>query len=299
MDTYFFVIAKFTRFYYLNLLDFIVRFVLSYTRRIYMKKGIVFYWGFNQYPKERAKLLQKVGFDNVIINADSKFNRQNGKIGQQIKWFKQYNLGISSLHMRYNGKDLPYFWTDGKKGNWMEKRLAKDIKVAHKYGIKHVVTHLKGTPSQVGLDRVNRLLKLCDKYDVNLAIENTENIACFMHTFKNISHPHLKFCLDVGHNHCFNPEIDYFKDFGDKLVCLHLHDNDGTRDAHTLNRYGNIDWDNIAKNLAEINYKGSLDYEVMCPGDELDCEQTAREVYKQACELDKLIRKYKKELKNK
>ena len=262
-----------------------------------MKKGIAFFWGFKHIHSKRPKILQKVGFDNVIINADPKHNKQNGKITKQMKWFKQCNLGVSSLHMRYNAQDLPLFWTEGKMGNWMEKCLVKDIKLAGKYGIKHVVTHLMGTPCQVGLDRINRLLKLCDKYNVNLAIENLENADCFLYVFNNISHKHLKMCYDVGHNHCFNPEIDYFKDFGDKIVCLHLHDNDGTRDAHTLNRYGNIDWDDVARRLAEINFKGSLDYEVLCPGDELDCEQTAREIYKQACELDKLIRKYKKELK--
>lgn len=264
-----------------------------------MKKGIAFYWGCEYIANERPKLLSKIGFDNVITNADTKFNRQNGKIGQQVKWFKQSNLGISSLHMRYNGKDLPLFWTEGKMGNWMEKRLAKDIKVAHKYGIQHVVTHLIGTPCQVGLDRLNRLLKLCDKYNVNLAIENLESADCFLYAFNNISHPHLKCCLDVGHIHCFDTGVDYYKEFGDKIVCLHLHDNNGEFDAHTLNRYGNIDWDDVAKNLAKINYNGSLDYEVLCPGDELNCEQTAREIYKQACELDKLIRKHKKELKNK
>lgn len=264
-----------------------------------MKKGISFFWGFKSDPGERAKMLSKIGFDNVITNADNKFNKQNGKISKQIKWFKQCNLGISTLHMRYNSKDLPWFWTEGKMGNWMEKRLAKDIKVAHKYGIKHVVTHVRGIPSQAGLDRLNRLLKLCEKYNVNLAIENTENTACFMYVFKNISHKHLRMCYDVGHNHCFNPEIDYFKDFGDKIVCLHLHDNDGTRDAHTLNKYGNIDWDKVAQDLAGINFKGSLDYELLCPSGDETCEEVAREVYKQACNLDKLIQKYKKELKNK
>lgn len=262
-----------------------------------MDKGISFYWGFNQNPKIRAKLLQQIGFDCVITNADPKFNKQNGKMSRQIKWFNQNSLKVSSLHMRYNGKDLPYFWTDTKKGDWMQKRLAKDIKVASKYGIKYVVTHVKGIPSEIGLERIKRLLKLCDKYNVDLAIENTENIACFMYTFENISHPHLKFCYDVGHNNCFNPEIDYFKDFGDKLVCLHLHDNDGTRDAHGLNKYGNINWDLVARNLAKINFNGSLDYEILYPKGKENCEEVAREVYKQACELDKMIEKYKKQYK--
>lgn len=262
-----------------------------------MNKGTSFYWGFKETPEFRAQILNQVGFDTVITNADPKYNKQNGSITKQIKLFKQYNLKLSSLHMRYNAKDLPYFWTDTRKGNWMEKRLAKDIKVARKYGFSCVVTHLKGLPSTTGLDRIKRLLKLCDKTNIDLAIENTENTACFIYTFDNIKHPHLKFCLDVAHNHCYNPEIDYFKGYGDKLVCLHLHDNDGTCDAHTLNKYGNIDWDNIAQNLAKIDFDGSLDYEVLCPSGKENCLQVAQIIYKQACELEKMIKRYKKQFK--
>jgi len=263
-----------------------------------MNKGIVFYWGFNIDIEQRCKIIDTIGFDCVITNADSKFNKQNGTIKEQIKLFKQYNIKLSSLHMRYNGQDLPYFWTKTKKGDWMERRLIKDVKIAYKYGFPYVVTHVKGIPNEIGLKRLERVLKVCDKYNVDLAIENTEDITCFMYVFDNIKHKHLKFCYDSGHGHCFHLEIDFFKCFGDKLVCLHLHDNKGLNDDHTLNKYGSIDWDKIAKQLAEINYNGNLDYEVLMPNKANEnAIEVAKEIYVQACELEKLINKYKNNLK--
>lgn len=260
-----------------------------------MNKGISFYWGFDENIEQKAKILDTVGFDCVITNADPKFNNQNGTIGSQVKLFKKYNLKLSSLHMSYNAQDLPYFWTKTRKGRWMEKRLIKDVKKAKKYGFPYVVVHVKGIPAPIGLKRLNKALKVCNKYNVDLAIENTENLACFMYVFKNIQHKHLKFCYDSGHANCFHPEIDFLKDFGDKLVCLHLHDNDGTADQHTLNKYGLINWDNLAKQLAQINYSGNLDYETLMvvKGDE-NLVEVAKEVYKQACELESMIEKYKK-----
>ena len=258
-----------------------------------MDKGISFYFGFKMDTNERVKILKNIGFDNVITNADTKFNEQNGTIARQIKAFNSNNIGVSSLHMRYNAPDLPYFWVNCRKGKWMLNRLVKDVKVAHKYNMKNVVVHLLGIPSLLGLKRILKVLKLCEKYDVNLAIENINNPECFEYVFTNIKHSHLKFCYDVGHNHAFDPDVDYLEKYGDKLVCLHLHDNDGTRDAHTLNKYGNIDWDTVAKKLAKIKFNGSLDYELLCPTGDEGCEEVAKEVYNQACELETMIKKYK------
>lgn len=260
-----------------------------------MNKGISFYFGFESTPEERIKILKEVGFDCVITNADPKFIAQNGSIKQQVKLFKQYNIKLSTLHMQYNSSELPYFWTKGKKGKNMERKLIKDVKLAYKYGFKYVVTHLKGIPSQTGLNRLKRVLRECKKLDICLAVENTESTACFTYALDNIKHENLKFCYDVGHNNCFYPQIDFLDVYGNILVCLHLHDNDGKTDDHTLNKYGTIDWQNVAEKLAKINYDGNLDYEVMMikRGNETEL-QVAQEVYKQACQLEKMIEKYRK-----
>lgn len=268
--------------------------MLKYIQRGIMNKGISFYWGFNIPAEERCKILKQIGFDCIITNADKKFDKQNSSIYKQIRLLKKHNLKLSSLHMRYTPGKLPYFWTKSLKGYLMEKRLLNDIKYAKKFGFSCVVVHVKGKPNDTGLQRIERALKLCSKLNIDLAIENTENIACFTYIFDNIHHKHLKFCYDSGHHHCFHPEIDYLSLYGDKLVCLHLHDNMGDNDSHTLNKYGNIDWDDVAKKLASIDFNGNLDYELLCPTGDENCEEVAHEVYRQACELEEKITRYKK-----
>lgn len=259
-----------------------------------MEKGICFYFGFKSNPKQRTKLIKDAGLTCVIANADKKFNNQNGSIKKQIKYFKTNKLKLSSLHMRYNSKDLPFFWEDCKLGNKLEKNLIKDVKLAKKYGFTCVVVHLRGTPDEIGYNRLRRILKVCEKVKIPLAIENINKKEAFIKTFENVKSGYLKFCYDAGHGNCFDTDYDYLNAYLDKLICLHLHSNNGKSDQHTLNKYGNINWEKLAKTLAKCPNELNLDYEVLMLYRENETEEEVlKEVKKQADELEKLIEKFK------
>lgn len=258
-----------------------------------MNKGVSFYFGYKINYKERVRMIKEAGFDCVITNADERLNKQNGTIKQQIKEFKKVGLKLSSLHMRYKESELKYFFEDSKIGDKIEKNIIKDLKVAKKYGFTCVVVHLEGEDNEIGYERIKRILKVCEKVNVPIAIENTRRKDIFKKTFDSFGSKYLRFCYDSGHNNVFDKEIDYLKEYKDKLECVHLHDNDGVDDLHTLNKYGIIDWEKIAKNLSECK-EINLDYEIMMNfrKDEKP-EEVLSECYKQACELEKLILKYK------
>lgn len=260
-----------------------------------MKKGISFFFGFNDKPEDKAKMIADAGFDTAMITIEKKFEFQNGTAKQQTELLKKYNIAPSSLHMRYKDFDIKKFWQKGFCGWLLKKRLAGDIKTAKRFGFHSVVVHLAGEPSEIGLLRIKQLLNLCEKLDVNFAVENINYPKLFKYVFDNINHPKLKFCYDSGHHNIFDPQTDYLSIYGDKLVCVHLHDNSGNKDDHTLNKYGTINWDNLAQKLANIGYDGSLDYEmIMYYKRDETAFDVAQEVFKQACELEKMIKKHKK-----
>ena len=69
-------------------------------------------------------------------------------------------------------------------------------------------------------------------------------------------------CFDAGHYHCHfkdNLNWDYFKN---KILCVHLHDNDGEDDRHWLPYHGNINWESVINNLKFANYNGPVVMEV-------------------------------------
>ena len=263
-----------------------------------MKKGISFYFGYNTNIHSRGKMIKAAGFDCVMANQDPRLNVHNGNFETQIKIFKKNNLEGSSLHNQYKTEELENFWLDNDVGKRLEETLKLDILAAQKYGFKCVVVHMMGNFSEFGKLRLLRILDLCEECNVFLAVENIDYKQPFKDIFDNISHPYLKFCYDSGHNNCFDPEIDYLSLYGDKLVCLHLHDNNGKSDEHTLNEYGTINWQEIARKLAKLDTDNlSLDYEMLFYSDieiELSDMECLKEIYKQACELESMILEYKK-----
>lgn len=261
-----------------------------------MNKGISYFFGFDVGAKNLARIIKEAGFDHVITSADKRFNKQNGKISYQIKQMKKYGLEPSSLHFRYSNFELPYFWKEGKIGEKMTKNLKKDVKIAKKYGFLCVVVHLDGEYSAVGEKRLKEVLNLCEKLNVPLAIENINNKDVFVKTFENIKHDMLRFCYDAGHGNVYDKDFNYLQNYGDKLICLHLHDNNGKSDQHTLSKYSaSVDWDKIAKILAE-HPDISLDYELLNKGVDTEASATEylKEAFLEANKLESLIKKYQK-----
>ncbi len=255
--------------------------------------GVCFYFGFDLPPEQKAKMIKDNGFDCVITNADKKWDCQNGSFRSQIKLFRKYGLKPSSLHMRYHDENLKLFWEEGRAGRRLERRLKKDLWLASRYNFSCVVTHISGKYSEVGKKRLERILSFCKKVNVPIAIENTRNRVLFEKVFQNIKNDYLKFCYDSGHNNCFDKGFDYFSKYGDKLVALHLHDNMGKKDDHTLNSLGTIDWDKIAKELAKLP-PVSLDYEIlMVEKGKFNAEETLKTCIKQGRELQEKIDKYR------
>lgn len=231
-----------------------------------LNKGISFFFGYKSNNKERANLIKEVGFDSVMTCQDSRFDHENGTIDQQVELFNKAKLTPSSLHMVYTAEELPHFWKDDEIGENIKRSLIKDIITASKYNFKSVVVHLVGEYSKIGEKRLYEVLDFCKTKNIPLAIENLIKREIFVDVFKNINHDMLKFCYDSGHQNAFDKDFPYLEEFGDKLVALHLHDNNGLADEHTIYPFSaTIDWDVIAKQLASLPQieNISLDYETL------------------------------------
>ncbi len=71
-------------------------------------------------------------------------------------------------------------------------------------------------------------------------------------------------CLDVGHAEMAGlntTNVDMINALGDRLQCLHLHDNDKHDDMHGLPYSNKINFDAICKALAENGYSGDITLE--------------------------------------
>ncbi len=156
--------------------------------------------------------------------------------------------------------------------------------------------HLVGEYSKVGEKRLIDILKYCEKVKMPLAIENLKSNEIFIEVFKNIKSEMLKFCFDSGHQNAFSKDYNFLKKYNDKLIALHLHDNNGQKDEHKLTKFGEtINWQEIAKLL--VNHPNiSLDYEL--PQDnkyDISPQEFLNETKKQADLLENMILNYENE----
>jgi sugar phosphate isomerase/epimerase len=105
------------------------------------------------------------------------------------------------------------------------------------------------------------LFKIADNYGVKIAIENVPEPYPFLlksvddfTRFYGEVHEDIGLVLDVGHAN-INGQIEGFlKIFADRIVHIHVHDNDGRSDQHLGVGYGTVDWQKFAKTLKEISY---------------------------------------------
>lgn len=69
-------------------------------------------------------------------------------------------------------------------------------------------------------------------------------------------------CLDIGHAPLVGEDpAAMIRGLGGNLAILHVHDNDGLRDLHTLPYLGRVRWAEVCSALAEIGYGGVLSLE--------------------------------------
>jgi sugar phosphate isomerase/epimerase len=107
---------------------------------------------------------------------------------------------------------------------------------------------------------------------VKLALENTEGEEYLELLMEALSdNPAVGFCIDTGHEMCYNRSRDLITKYGSRLIATHLNDNVGITDennitwlddAHLLPFDGIGNWQGIADRLSSVGYAGELTFEL-------------------------------------
>ena len=257
--------------------------------------GVDFYFRNDVKPAKRIKLIKNAGFDTIITNLKPNRIKANGSIKKQVKLFHKYGLKLSTLHASYDTEKLPTFWKEGAEGDKILAQLISELELAKEYGFSVLVIHIIGVYSDIGASRLMKLLARAEEIDMPVAVENVGNDIIISTVLENIDHKYLGLCYDSGHINCFSPDFDVLGKFGRRLMAVHLHDNMGKEDSHTLNLFGNIDWDNVAKKLAKCP-EVPLDYELkMYDTHGLTPEEAMNICFKQGKDLEFKIQTYRRE----
>lgn len=176
-------------------------------------------------------------------------------------------LAFETVHAPFKGCNS--MWLDDDEGDAFEKVLLHSIDSCVAVNAKISVVHvLSGTEppaiSELGLARFTRLVDYAAGKGVNIAFENTRLPERLAHMFDYFADAeNVGFCFDSGHELAFTPGADILGTHVSRLLCTHLHDNDGSADQHILPFDGVIDFERIARIIKESGYKGCLMLEAM------------------------------------
>ncbi len=222
-----------------------------------MKLGIFDWFGYEMPIEERVRLIADAGFDNISIWAGD----------QEIvpDMARRMGMFVENLHTDYENTNA--LWTDEPESEGILNRYLDAVRACADYSIPVMVVHLSGgdnppEPSILGIERLKRVTELAERNNIIIALENLKRPAYIDYVYERIQSDKLQFCYDSGHENIFSKGEDLLSKHADRLVVLHLHDNNGIADQHKLPGDGAIDWNDIARRLKRSGYNGAISLEV-------------------------------------
>ena len=213
---------------------------------------------------ELALLYAQNGFEVTF----SGIKESDGEMQKTAEAFAKQGILFETLHAPFS--HINDIWYDTEGGRQMKNELFTSVDRCIIAGAPILVVHLSSgltppPPTDIGRGRFIELVEYAAGKNVKIAFENQRmlgNIGWAFEQFEDADN--VGFCWDCGHEYCFTPGRRYMPLFGHRLICTHIQDNtcEVNLDRHLIPFDGTIPFDDVARQLRESGYKGSLMLEV-------------------------------------
>jgi len=211
------------------------------------------------------KKLRDAGFEHYFIGDLS------GSFGKYRDIGESVGMSFDSIHAPF--KDINQMWLEGDGYRQIFGRMKLAIDTAANHSVPYVVIHISSgweppETNELGFSRYDQLVNYAEEKRVTVAFENLRTKTHLLEVIERYKdRKYVRFCYDCGHEHCYTQGIDWIKEFGDKLACVHIHDNFGydrstDPDAHLIPFDGNIDYADMVRRLDSVGYTGPIMLEV-------------------------------------
>lgn len=216
------------------------------------------------------KRLEELNVHYVELLDDGLHTLDNKRVESLNHLSGSFNIEYS-IHAPF--ADINLAATDNKMRRFILRRLEKSLNYAHQLDCKLWVFHpghhsaissfYPGMDWHANLQSVKTLLRLSREYNVKMGIENIPeifptllgNVDDFSRFYQEIGED-VGMVLDVGHANVKGRVRTFMDKFGDKIVHIHVSDNDGTQDAHLGVGKGTVDWQDFGRAVRRMEFKG-------------------------------------------
>lgn len=200
----------------------------------------------------------------------------------------KYHLTVTQVHA-----PSPYVARKPQETAIMQQCVRKTIALCAELGCPHMVVHpifdgsarypslTKAQEYEANMAFFSSLIPLLKQHHVTCCIENAYCLdwgtkkayasACsdmheanhYIDTLNALAgETCFGFCLDTGHLLLTGGDVcSAIELLGDRLTVLHIHDNGGYNDDHTLPFMGVCNWNRFIRGMRAVGYRGSINLE--------------------------------------
>ncbi|MBR4910695.1 MAG: sugar phosphate isomerase/epimerase [Clostridia bacterium] len=241
-----------------------------------------------KFGEEKAlEMIKSAGFDGVDYSFNEGVSGAAFDLTDHIKKAQKTKAELDKLGLLCVQAHAPFGLKPDIKTDVRDKSFAdtvRSIEYAAILGAKQIVVHSIEVPDNADFFDINynfykSLQPYAEKCGVRIAIENLVGSIFWRpnrlsHFIRLLDSPVFCDCVDTGHAALMGiPPEDYISGMeADMLKCVHIQDTDGKVDRHWIPYAGVHNWDNIMKALADKEFEGALDMEIIHSFDALPDE---------------------------
>jgi sugar phosphate isomerase/epimerase len=239
-------------------------------------------------PSQYLRRIADIGFSHVhwCHHWNTDFLYSKWEIEEIQKWLTNCELQLLDLH-----------GSIGTEKNWTSPReyerlagvelVQNRVEMTAQLGGKVIVMHVPNESMNLPLRKsLEQLEPFVGARGVRIAIENTNNFDVIAQLLSEYAPNYLGLCYDSGHGNMSRTGLERLEILKDRLISVHLHDNDGSSDQHMLPFSGTTDWRRLARIIAASGYTEPLSMEVSIRNAGIEDEE---DFLKQAFEAGKRI----------
>ncbi len=222
-------------------------------------------------PEPYLRRIADAGFSHVhwCHHWNDDFLYDDAEVEQIARWLREFGLRLTDLH-----------GTSGVEKRWTSsseyERLAgvalvrNRIAMTARLGADAVVMHIEphGGDDKYGGAYWSQLFRSLDElrpaareHGVRLAIE-LGDCDPIVKVLARCEPDFVGLCYDSGHGNRRPDGIGWLDSLKNRLVAIHLHDNDGSGDQHRIPFTGTVDWGRLMPVIAASSYAKWVNIEV-------------------------------------
>ena len=250
-------------------------------------------------PERYLKGIAEAGFSHVhwCHQWSTDFLYSAPEIEQVQKWLQEFGLELLDLHA--SGGQEKNWWSSREYERLAGVELVRNrIEMTAALSGDVAILHVP-EPDPAGADLPDPVRRSLDDLapfaadrGVRIAFENTarhgdwETIRRILSRYGDA----VGLCYDSGHGNIDGHGLGELESLRDRLISIHLHDNDGSADQHGLPFTGTIDWARLTRIIAQSSYAKCVSLETTMRNAGIEDERVfLRRAFEAGGELSRMI----------